>query len=110
VLDVLAYAARHPGTTLWLVLIGTVLIVGAYLAAKREVKRDPVLHAVVLVVVFVVKATFRLGVLLAALVVAGLAADGETSVSGVHHVDRGYDDLVGRLAALGADIERAPAN
>jgi UDP-N-acetylglucosamine 1-carboxyvinyltransferase len=46
----------------------------------------------------------------AALVVAGLAADGETSVSGVHHVDRGYDDLVGRLAALGADIERVPAS
>jgi len=45
----------------------------------------------------------------AALVVAGLAADGETSVTGVHHVDRGYDDLVGRLAALGADIERVPA-
>lgn len=42
----------------------------------------------------------------AALVVAGLAADGETSVSGVHHVDRGYDDLVGRLVAVGADIER----
>ncbi len=46
----------------------------------------------------------------AALVVAGLAADGETSVAGVHHVDRGYDDLVGRLAALGADIERVPAS
>ncbi len=45
----------------------------------------------------------------AALVIAGLAADGETSVAGVHHVDRGYDDLVGRLAALGADIERVPA-
>ncbi|MDO8362514.1 MAG: UDP-N-acetylglucosamine 1-carboxyvinyltransferase [Actinomycetota bacterium] len=45
----------------------------------------------------------------AALVVAGLAADGETSVAGVHHVDRGYDDLVGRLAALGADIRRVPA-
>ena len=42
----------------------------------------------------------------AALVVAGLAADGETTVSGVHHVDRGYEDLVGRLAALGADITR----
>jgi UDP-N-acetylglucosamine 1-carboxyvinyltransferase len=42
----------------------------------------------------------------AALVVAGLAADGETSVAGVHHIDRGYDDLVGRLSALGADIER----
>jgi UDP-N-acetylglucosamine 1-carboxyvinyltransferase len=45
----------------------------------------------------------------AALVVAGLAADGETTVTGVHHIDRGYDDLVGRLASLGADIERAPA-
>jgi UDP-N-acetylglucosamine 1-carboxyvinyltransferase len=45
----------------------------------------------------------------AALVVAGLAAEGTTSVSGVHHIDRGYDDLVGRLAALGADIERVPA-
>ena len=42
----------------------------------------------------------------AALVVAGLAADGETTLTGVHHIDRGYDDLVGRLAALGADIER----
>ncbi|MDP9463443.1 MAG: UDP-N-acetylglucosamine 1-carboxyvinyltransferase, partial [Actinomycetota bacterium] len=42
----------------------------------------------------------------AALVVAGLAAEGETSVSGVHHVDRGYDDLVGRLVAIGANIER----
>jgi UDP-N-acetylglucosamine 1-carboxyvinyltransferase len=42
----------------------------------------------------------------AALVVAGLAAEGETAVAGVHHIDRGYDDLVGRLQALGADIER----
>jgi UDP-N-acetylglucosamine 1-carboxyvinyltransferase len=42
----------------------------------------------------------------AALVVAGLAAEGETIVSGVHHVDRGYDDLVGRLVGIGADIER----
>jgi UDP-N-acetylglucosamine 1-carboxyvinyltransferase len=42
----------------------------------------------------------------AALVVAGLAAVGQTQVSDVHHIDRGYDDLVGRLAALGAGIER----
>jgi len=42
----------------------------------------------------------------AALVVAGLAAEGETTISGVHHIDRGYDDLVGRLASLGADVER----
>ncbi|MEK7424963.1 MAG: UDP-N-acetylglucosamine 1-carboxyvinyltransferase [Actinomycetota bacterium] len=42
----------------------------------------------------------------AALVVAGLAAEGETMISGVHHIDRGYDDLVGRLAAVGASIDR----
>jgi UDP-N-acetylglucosamine 1-carboxyvinyltransferase len=42
----------------------------------------------------------------AAMVVAGLAAEGETVISGVHHIDRGYDDLVGRLAAVGARIER----
>ncbi len=42
----------------------------------------------------------------AALVVAGLAADGETTISGVHHIDRGYDNLVGRLRAVGAEIER----
>ena len=42
----------------------------------------------------------------AAMVVAGLAADGTTSITGVHHIDRGYDDLVGRLQAVGADIER----
>ena len=42
----------------------------------------------------------------AALVVAGLAAEGETTVSGIDHIDRGYDDLVGRLQGLGANIER----
>lgn len=45
----------------------------------------------------------------AALVIAGLVADGETVVSGVEHIDRGYDDLVGKLRALGASIERRPA-
>lgn len=42
----------------------------------------------------------------AALVVAGLAATGTTVISAVHHIDRGYDDLVGRLAALGANVSR----
>ena len=42
----------------------------------------------------------------AALVVAGLAATGTTTISQVHHIDRGYDDLVGRLAALGARVTR----
>jgi UDP-N-acetylglucosamine 1-carboxyvinyltransferase len=40
----------------------------------------------------------------AALVLAGLAAEGETVVSGVAHVERGYDDLVGHLASLGATV------
>ncbi len=43
----------------------------------------------------------------AALVVAALKAEGETIVSDAHHLDRGYDDLVGKLAAVGADIRRA---
>jgi len=42
----------------------------------------------------------------AAMVVAGLAAEGETVISGVEHIDRGYDDLVGRLRGVGADIVR----
>lgn len=46
----------------------------------------------------------------AALLVAGLAAAGTTTISGIHHIDRGYDDLVGRLAALGASIERRGAD
>jgi UDP-N-acetylglucosamine 1-carboxyvinyltransferase len=45
----------------------------------------------------------------AAMVVAGLAAEGETRISGVQHIDRGYDDLVGRLRGVGAAIERMPA-
>jgi UDP-N-acetylglucosamine 1-carboxyvinyltransferase len=40
----------------------------------------------------------------AALVVAGLAAEGETVVAGAGHVRRGYEDLVGKLASLGADV------
>ena len=42
----------------------------------------------------------------AALVVAALGADGVTVISDPEHIDRGYEDLVGRLRALGADIER----
>jgi UDP-N-acetylglucosamine 1-carboxyvinyltransferase len=42
----------------------------------------------------------------AALVVAGLAAEGETIVSGGHHVDRGYEDMAAKLVALGADVHR----
>ena len=43
------------------------------------------------------------------LVLAGLAAEGESSVSRVYHLDRGYDRLVEKLAACGADIERIAA-
>lgn len=45
----------------------------------------------------------------AALICAALAADGVSEVSGVHHIDRGYVDIVGKLAALGADVYRAPS-
>ncbi len=42
----------------------------------------------------------------AALVVAGLVASGETVINDIHHIDRGYDDLVGKLAALGGLVTR----
>jgi UDP-N-acetylglucosamine 1-carboxyvinyltransferase len=47
----------------------------------------------------------------AALVLAGLAADGETVVYDAHHVERGYADLVASLSGLGADLrwEEVPA-
>lgn len=43
----------------------------------------------------------------AALVLAGLVTDGETVVSDAHHVDRGYEDLAGKLASLGARVARS---
>lgn len=42
----------------------------------------------------------------AALVLAGLAAEGVTEVYGVHHIDRGYEDLEAKLRSLGASVER----
>lgn len=40
----------------------------------------------------------------AALVLAGLVAEGETVVTDIYHIMRGYEDFAGKLAALGADI------
>ena len=42
----------------------------------------------------------------ASLVLAGLVADGETTVSEPSHIDRGYEDFVGRLTSLGARVGR----
>lgn len=42
----------------------------------------------------------------AALVLAGIVADGETRVHRVEHIDRGYEDYVGKLVSLGADVIR----
>lgn len=42
----------------------------------------------------------------ASLVLAGLQAEGETAVTGVEHIQRGYEDLTGELAQLGADIRQ----
>ncbi len=39
-----------------------------------------------------------------ALVLAGLVAEGQTEVSGAHHIGRGYEDLVGALSMLGAKV------
>jgi UDP-N-acetylglucosamine 1-carboxyvinyltransferase len=42
------------------------------------------------------------------LILAGLAAEGETIVNRVYHLDRGYERVEAKLAAVGADIERLP--
>ena len=42
----------------------------------------------------------------AALVIAGLAAQGTTRVQNIHFVERGYEDLIGKFTAIGADIRR----
>ena len=38
--------------------------------------------------------------------IAGLVADGYTTVSDVHHIDRGYECFVEKLQALGAEVRR----
>ncbi len=45
----------------------------------------------------------------AAMVLAGLAAEGVTEITELHHIDRGYEDMEGNLRALGADIKRTTA-
>ncbi len=42
----------------------------------------------------------------ASLVVAALAAEGETTVDRIYHLDRGYEQMETKLAALGADVQR----
>ena len=42
----------------------------------------------------------------AALIIAGLAAKGETTISNIKYLDRGYEDIENKLRALGADIRR----
>ncbi|HIY83138.1 MAG TPA: UDP-N-acetylglucosamine 1-carboxyvinyltransferase [Candidatus Rubneribacter avistercoris] len=45
----------------------------------------------------------------AALVLAGIAAEGQTRVHEIGHIDRGYEDYAGKLASLGANVRRASA-
>ena len=45
----------------------------------------------------------------AALVIAGLAAQGKTELSHIQYIERGYEDLVGKLRAVGADISLVEA-
>ena len=42
----------------------------------------------------------------AALVLAGLVAEGTTTIGNIYHIDRGYNDFVGKMRSLGANIER----
>ncbi len=42
-----------------------------------------------------------------AMVIAGLIAEGETEITDIHLIERGYDDIVGKLRSLGADIRHS---
>ena len=42
----------------------------------------------------------------AALIIDGLAAEGETEITNIHHIDRGYENIVGKLKNVGANIRR----
>ena len=44
----------------------------------------------------------------AALIIAGLAADSETEISGINHILRGYENIDKNLRKLGGKIERIP--
>lgn len=44
----------------------------------------------------------------AALVIAALVAEGETEITGLEHIDRGYEKLIEKFTAIGADIKRIP--
>ena len=46
----------------------------------------------------------------ACLVIAGLAAQGETEIDRIYHLDRGYECIEEKLAQLGASIRRVPSN
>ena len=42
----------------------------------------------------------------AALIIAGLMAEGETEISNIHYIERGYENIDERLRELGADIRK----
>jgi len=44
------------------------------------------------------------------MIIAGLVAEGTTTVEDIVYVDRGYEDIVEKLSALGADIKRVSVN
>ena len=45
----------------------------------------------------------------AAMIIAGLAANGITEIEDIHHIDRGYEDVIEKFTGLGADIKRVYA-
>lgn len=42
------------------------------------------------------------------MIIAGLIAQGETNVTNIEYIDRGYEDIIGKLQTLGAKIELIP--
>ena len=71
-------------------------------AQVRVEGRSATIHGVERLTGAVVKADdLRAG---AAMVIAALAADGVSEITNVHYIERGYEDIIGKLRAIGADI------
>ena len=85
--------------------VGQLLRMGAYIQVDGKIA---VIEGVDHLTGVKVKATdLRAG---AAMIIAGLVAQGQTVVEKTQYVDRGYENIVEKLSALGADIRRVPAD
>ncbi|MBS4030026.1 MAG: UDP-N-acetylglucosamine 1-carboxyvinyltransferase [Clostridiales bacterium] len=83
--------------------VGELLRMGANIQVATDARTAVVKGVAQLTGAAVTAPDLRAG---AALVIAGLSAEGKTTVDGLNHIDRGYENLDGYISQLGGNIER----